>query len=59
MTAKNVLLNNDGGLTLIVRNHHREFGVKFSTLELLQVYCAKAGVVLPENFRKDYVRVLK
>lgn len=58
MTANRIFLNNEGGLTLIVRDHHREFGKKFSTLEDMQVYCAKAGIVLPQNFRKEYMRTV-
>lgn len=54
MTARRILLNNDGGLTLIVRDHHREFGKKFNTMEQMQEYCAKAGIVLPKNFRGEY-----
>lgn len=54
MTANRIFLNNDGGLTLIVRDHHREFGVKFNTMELMQKYCDKARIVLPENFRGGY-----
>lgn len=54
MTARRILLNNEGGLTLIVRDHHREFGVKFSTLEDIQRYCSKAKISLPDNFSNGY-----